>query len=308
LTDDELRSFLAWDRSHFPFDQLNEDWKTWAKAVIQSAKVGVEGQGIIQRNDAVLYLCQIIQVFACLREGTTDKAVAEDDLRGKFVSGLVVSGLPPETDGSFYFLRALQDAQSRGYVTAKEVGWGNESQRFYQLELAGQKFADTAKIAEPSDESGTTNSTIHEPVANNTAESKKDQSESAKPVDASDTPPSDSTSSTNGTSQPTLTTGLATIIVGCKALQMLEEIRRFYSHVIADDEASELHRELVDAIEFWLSTEDDSLKGCREVYGRSTPENPFSEQIYSVLSMAAMIVTNPEHPELGKVLGVGPTL
>jgi hypothetical protein len=75
------------------------------------------------------------------------KGITEDDLRGKFVSGLVVSGLPPETDGSFYFLRALHDAESRGYVTAKEVGWGNESQRFYQLELAGQRFAESAGAA-----------------------------------------------------------------------------------------------------------------------------------------------------------------
>jgi len=135
LTDEELQAFLDWGRNPYSFEQLRDDWKTWAKTVIEGARVDTRGKGSVRRDDAVLYLCQIMQVLEGLCKGIT-----EDDLRGKFVSGLVVSGLPPETDGSFYFLRALQDAQSRGYVTAKEVGWGNESQRFYQLELAGQRF------------------------------------------------------------------------------------------------------------------------------------------------------------------------
>jgi len=57
--------------------------------------------GLCFAPDAVLYLCQVLWVFEDLCKGIT-----EQDLRAKFVSGLVLSGFPPDKDASFFFERA----------------------------------------------------------------------------------------------------------------------------------------------------------------------------------------------------------
>ena len=152
MTDEEFQVFLDWDRSPYAFAQLSAEWKAWAKTVIPNAKVGVGGEAMIQRDDAVLYLCQVMQLFEGLHKG-----IAEDVIRGKFVSGLVVSGFPPQKDASFFFLRALKDARDRGYTTSKEVdSWrpgmasGSGWESVCELTLAGQRLADSAGIAAPS--------------------------------------------------------------------------------------------------------------------------------------------------------------
>jgi hypothetical protein len=144
LNDEELQVFLGC--TTHSFGQLSDEWKAWAKAVILSAKVDARGKGTIQRNDAVLYLCQIIRVV----EGF-QKRITEDSLRGTFVSGLVACGFPPDTDASFSFLRAMGDVQTRGFVAYEDVGWGSEEERLFRLTLAGQRLADNAAIPEPSE-------------------------------------------------------------------------------------------------------------------------------------------------------------
>lgn len=136
MTDDELRLMLDWRPSQIPFEQLPADWKAWATAMIESAKVPANKHAHMRLEDSVLYLCRVLRVFGDLGGGMT-----EDDLRGKFVSGLVLSGLPPERDCSFYFGEALPAAERRGLVSHEDRGWGREEVRLYKLTLAGQRFA-----------------------------------------------------------------------------------------------------------------------------------------------------------------------
>ena len=164
MTDAELQLFLAWDRSIFSFDELTDEWKAWAKGVILSAKVDTHGKGHIRPEDAVLYLCQIIQMFACLRGDKPDQAIPETDLRVKFISGLVLSGFPPQTDVSYYFQRAMNETQSRGCVTCEEIDlWhpgmasGSGWTSFCQLTVVGKKLADNATIEESSENAQPTN-------------------------------------------------------------------------------------------------------------------------------------------------------
>jgi hypothetical protein len=84
----------------------------------------------------VQYLCRILCVFEDLFRGIT-----ADDLRGKFVSGLVFSGLPPERDCSFCFDQALRTVEGRGLVSHKDHGWGYEEFRLYKLTPAGDRLA-----------------------------------------------------------------------------------------------------------------------------------------------------------------------
>jgi hypothetical protein len=160
LNDEELQVFLGC--TTHSFGQLSDEWKAWAKAVILSAKVDAHGKGAIQRNDAVLYLCQIIRVV----EGF-QKRITEDSLRGTFVSGLVACGFPPDTDVSFSFLRAMGDVQTRGFVAYEDVGWGRDEERLFRLTLAGQKLADSAAIPEPSETA--------QPMPSETAERRTDR-------------------------------------------------------------------------------------------------------------------------------------
>lgn len=458
MNDDELQCFLEWSRNQQPFDQLSDDWKVWAKGIIQSAKVDVDH---IKPNDAVLYLCQIMRVFKELRKG-----ISEDVFRGKFISGLVLSGFPPQKDASFFFLRALEEAQKSGYITEEKVDlWqpgmtsGSGWTCFYELTIAGQRLADSAEITttcgdlssnetdQPAISSGTPirwylffrgsassrlidgerdddldkddilqlqewhlfdyiddltaeeisilfkvldadyqgilaeddgpllngeiQGSLYEFKAVCEQDAKKDQVEwirlhrkwsdldrgynafyefdsfnkgwtieittehnlwessrktaelirstrcsatvknkpnqpntvaqhpdLAKPVSDLETPASNSTSSTKGASQPSLTAGLATIIMGCKALQILAQIRLFYPRAISDEETTEIHRQLTDAIEFWLSLEGDTVKGCRDVYVRPTPKELLNDETFVLMTTVAMIATNSDQPEL----------
>jgi hypothetical protein len=90
----------------------------------------------IRLEDSVQYLCRILCVFEDLFRGIT-----ADDLRGKFVSGLVFSGLPPERDCSFCFDQALRTVEGRGLVSHKDHGWGYEEFRLYKLTPAGDRLA-----------------------------------------------------------------------------------------------------------------------------------------------------------------------
>lgn len=136
MTDDELRLMLDWRPSKIPFEQLSAEWKAWATAMIESAKVPANRHVHLRLEDSVQYLCRILCVFEGLFRGIT-----ADDLRGKFVSGLVLSGLPPERDCSFCFDQALRNAEGRGLVAHEDHGWGREQVRFYKLTPAGQRLA-----------------------------------------------------------------------------------------------------------------------------------------------------------------------
>ncbi len=136
MTDDELRLMLDWRPSQIPFEQLPAEWKAWATAMIESAEVPANKHAHMRPEDSVLYLCRVLRVFKDLGGGMT-----EDDLRGKFVSGLVLSGLPPERDYSFCFGQALPAAERRGLVSHEDHGWGREQVRLYDLTVAGDRLA-----------------------------------------------------------------------------------------------------------------------------------------------------------------------
>ncbi len=136
MTDDELRLMLDWRPSQIPFEQLPAEWKAWATAMIESAEVPADKHAHMRLEDSVQYLCRILCVFEGLFTGIT-----EDDLRGKFVSGLVLSALPPARDCSFCFDQALRNAEGRGLVSHEDHGWGREQVRLYKLTPAGQRLA-----------------------------------------------------------------------------------------------------------------------------------------------------------------------
>jgi hypothetical protein len=50
---------LDWRSSQIPFEQLPVDWKAWATAMIESAKVPANEHAHIRLEDSVLLLCGV---------------------------------------------------------------------------------------------------------------------------------------------------------------------------------------------------------------------------------------------------------
>jgi len=106
-----------WRQSRIRFEELSDEWKAWAAAMIQSAKVPGTRYVHMGDEDSLLYLCRVLRVFEYLCKGIT-----ENDLRGKFVSGLVCPATP-DRHAWLYFDRALQSAEYRGLVTHEDPHW-----------------------------------------------------------------------------------------------------------------------------------------------------------------------------------------